>query len=205
MTDFVIAKYKEDISWVKNIKNSRVFIYDKSGDNDVYINLPNIGREAHTYLKHIINNYENLSDFTCFLQGNPYDNYKGNLKIELKDLENWNMIGFYPLSYVFISDLDGNPHHPGLDIDRIVFQKYFINKPNHLEFSVGALFIVDKKSILLRKKGFYESLLEEFNRDDIDNSLTNGGAGTPGNRMPWIMERVWKYIFDPNFKTKFDN
>jgi hypothetical protein len=32
MTDFVIAKYKEDISWVKNIKNSRVFIYDKSGE-----------------------------------------------------------------------------------------------------------------------------------------------------------------------------
>ena len=71
MLDIVIAKYKEDVSWSNQFKTSRVIIYDKSGEDNGFVNLPNFGRESHTYLTHIINNYDNLPDYTCFLQGNP--------------------------------------------------------------------------------------------------------------------------------------
>ena len=37
------------------------------------IALPNIGREAHTYLWHIIHNYESLGEVTVFCQGKPFD------------------------------------------------------------------------------------------------------------------------------------
>ena len=69
----VIAKYNEDISWAKPYN---YIIYDKSVINvnlPNYISLPNIGREAHTYLFHIVNNYSNLDDVTVFTQGNPFD------------------------------------------------------------------------------------------------------------------------------------
>lgn len=204
MTDFVISKYKEDISWVSDIKKSNLFIYNKNEEENSYIKLPNIGREAHTYLYHIVNNYENLSDYTCFLQGNPYEKFKGNLNCDIKSIENWNSVGFNSLFYILFCDLSGHPHHVGLEVDKIIFDKYFINKPNILEFSVGALFIVDKESILNRKKEFYEKLILEFYREDIDNMYTQGGGGTPGNKMPWVMERVWKYIFDSKYKTNFD-
>ncbi|MGL1148113.1 hypothetical protein ACSTLH_00765, partial [Vibrio parahaemolyticus] len=35
--------------------------------------LPNVGREAHTWIHHIIERYETLSPYTLFLQGNPLD------------------------------------------------------------------------------------------------------------------------------------
>ena len=40
----VIAKYKEDISWLTDLK-CKYIVYDKSKD------IPNIGREAETYLR----------------------------------------------------------------------------------------------------------------------------------------------------------
>ena len=51
---------------------SNVFIYNKGEKLDNTIVLPNIGR-CHTYFKHIVDNYHNLTDFIIFLQGNPFD------------------------------------------------------------------------------------------------------------------------------------
>ena len=64
-TEIVIARYNEDLSWLNKIdKNIKITIYNK-GNNNInfpFIQLPNIGRESHTYLYHIINNYDNLAD-----------------------------------------------------------------------------------------------------------------------------------------------
>lgn len=205
MTDVVVARYNENVDWCKNFKNSRVFIYDKSGINNGWINLPNVGREAHTYLTHIINNYDNLSEYVCFLQGNPFDGAKGYLNIRINELDDFNAnVDFYNLSYYTVCNLDGTPHHPNLNIDEIIFDRFFINKPQFLKFPVGALFIASKRAILNRSKQFYIDILNEFNRTDIDNSLTGGGGGAKGNKMPWICERIWPYIFNRDYKTKYD-
>jgi len=65
--DLVVAKYKEDVSWLSRI-NANYIVYDKSSGQ-----LPNIGREAHTYVYHIVNNYDSLSEWTAFVQGKPFD------------------------------------------------------------------------------------------------------------------------------------
>jgi Protein of unknown function (DUF3431) len=71
--EIVIAKYKEDVSWTQRL-TQHYTIYDKSNDPIFYsYRLPNIGREPHTYLYHIIKNYDNLADITVFLQGDPVD------------------------------------------------------------------------------------------------------------------------------------
>lgn len=72
-TELVVARYNEDLSWLFKVNNKKITIYNK-GNNINYnnIKLPNIGRESHTYLTHIIKNYDNLADITIFTQGDPF-------------------------------------------------------------------------------------------------------------------------------------
>lgn len=202
MVEVVVAKYKEDISWTKEFKNSKLFIYDKSGEDNGYINLPNIGREAHTYLYHIINNYDNLSDYVCFLQGNPYDGVKGNLNQNIKNIDSYNGSEFLCLSYLLKCNLDGGPIHPGLNIKEIIFDKYFKSSPKEIYFIVGAQFLVSRRMIKIRPKQFYINLLSEFERDDINDNIISIEKGGGVNKMPWIMERIWFYIFNEKYKLK---
>jgi len=72
--EIVIARYNENLDWIKELpKNIKVTIYNK-GINDIdypFIPLENIGRESHTYLYHIIHNYNKLAEKTIFCQGGP--------------------------------------------------------------------------------------------------------------------------------------
>jgi hypothetical protein len=83
VTELVIARYNEDISWLKNVKNKKITVYNKGIDNINIksIKLPNVGRESHTYLTHIINNYDNLADTTIFCQGDPFFHSQEFLKL----------------------------------------------------------------------------------------------------------------------------
>jgi hypothetical protein len=66
MKSLIVAKFREDISWLNNISGYKIYLYDK------LVDLPNIGREAHTYVHHIITNYSDLSDINVFTQANPF-------------------------------------------------------------------------------------------------------------------------------------
>lgn len=71
---YVIARYNEDISWADFLPN--VLVYNKGGhlDTDHELRqLPNVGREGHTFYTYMYENYDKLDDFTCFLQGDPMD------------------------------------------------------------------------------------------------------------------------------------
>jgi hypothetical protein len=70
----VIAKYKEDVSWVNELKSPYIVYNKNTEDNHLYENnLENIGREGHTFMYHIVQNYNNLNEYTAFVQGNPFD------------------------------------------------------------------------------------------------------------------------------------
>ena len=194
--NIIISKYKEDVSWTSRFKKSSIIIYDKSGEKSPYISLPNIGRESHTYLTYIIDNYDNLSEYTCFLQGNPFDHLV--YTIEHIDDMNLDNIDFFSLCKEFSCNLNGAPDHPNLNIKELIFDKYFIINIDTIKFAVGAQFIVSRKAILNRSKRFYELLLKEFLRTDIEDLYYND------NKMPWVLERVWYYIFNTKIKSKYD-
>ena len=75
--EIVVARYNEDISWLYPYLDHdiSIILYNKGQDIDKLdsrikeIKLPNIGREANTYLYHIVHNYDNLKEITIFLQG----------------------------------------------------------------------------------------------------------------------------------------
>lgn len=88
---YIVSRYNEDVEWTKYLQGN-VIIYNK-GKNDLFlpykhiniINLQNIGREGHTYLHHIITNYSNLSSYTYFLQGNPFEHCNDLLELMTLD------------------------------------------------------------------------------------------------------------------------
>ena len=94
----VVSRYNENIEWVDNY--SERIIYNKGDNYDgVYIRLKNFGRETHTYLHHIVNNYNSLSDYTFFVQGDPFP-HSPNI---INDINNLIVNGFQK-NFYWISD-----------------------------------------------------------------------------------------------------
>ena len=197
--DLVVSRFNEDISWLSQIKGFNTFIYNKGNQLERSISLPNIGREAHTYLYHIINNYDNLSDWTFFTQGHPFDHVKSYLTIlneftgeefnsTLKVNEGVHFLSDGVFNRTLFSKPNGNPHHTNtLNLDDIWLNLFQDNPIELYPFTAGAIFIVNRNSIKLRSKKFYERCLElSINRD----------------HSPWEFERIFPSIFNPEFKSK---
>lgn len=94
----MVSRYEEDISWVSEIlPNLRrdIYIYNKGSPlalnipNSKIIELENLGRESHTYLHHVIENYNSLPDITLFLPGSlmSIEEKQNQLKLLLKHIE----------------------------------------------------------------------------------------------------------------------
>lgn len=187
----IVAKYNEDVSWLDGYKN--VIVYDKLNDKD----LPNIGRESHTYLTYIIENYDNLPDVVFFTQGNisehNYSNISGFLNVEnfSKNLKE------YPFNYYFYcKNLGWNndhlyywkgPLYPKEELGFTQwFKKYIDNEydiNSGITFWMGAIFSVSKELIQARPKEYYQMLL------DLIPKTHNPEVGH-------YFERSWFYIFN---------
>jgi len=70
--EIVVAKYNEDVSWSDPWRKN-VTIYNKNPNDPRFPKLPNMGREAGTYLYHLLNRFDTLAERTLFLQGHPFD------------------------------------------------------------------------------------------------------------------------------------
>jgi hypothetical protein len=66
----VIAHYNEDLSWTKFLKYSYTVISKRGYSPETP---PNKGNEASSYLQYIIENYDNLSEYTIFVHGHRND------------------------------------------------------------------------------------------------------------------------------------
>jgi len=78
--EVVLSQYDEDVAWSDDYKNIRTVYCKKSSVGaEGCIPLENVGREGHTYLHHIVKNYDNLAEWTVFSQaGAPTVGYKGH-------------------------------------------------------------------------------------------------------------------------------
>jgi len=161
----VVAKYKEDVSWTGELHDQNEYhikVYDKEHD------YPNVGREAETYLRFILENYDNIPEYTAFVQGHPFDHFEKH--IFLSHLKNYKTCK--SLITLFEGDLSTN-----------------------ITFSIGAQFIVQRENILYRPKWFYEKIYNVLVRE---NPQSYGLTNTKCLVCPWSLERLWLYIFDKN-------
>jgi len=178
---YVIAKYKEDISWSDMLPNK--IIYDKS-DEQKGISLPNTGREAGTYLRYIIDHYDQLPSHVVFLQGNPFDHME-HTNISPSDS-----------CQPYGKNLNTEPvdYYPGLHMREYFSQLFGRPAPQILEVSYGAQYIVPRECILRHPIEFYKKL-QVMLKDDSYDKAHYYNTYDPETLNPWIMERLWYYIF----------
>jgi hypothetical protein len=89
--EVVVSWYKEDLGWISEMNLTTKFpikIYAKGiAEHPVYQRyiagpIPNLGMESHTYIYHIVHNYDNLAPCTIFAVGGITAAERGRLKVD---------------------------------------------------------------------------------------------------------------------------
>ena len=227
----VIARYNEDISWVNRASEFQtdVVIYDKSVNledpgyfnriSDRLVILPNIGREAHTYIRHIVENYDNLYDVEIFSQGriedqNIPDFWGGVSDMLTRDID---FLDFSTTRKIIClnesSYLNVSQRHPEVDINdrgsgsyiflatdghRKLYEMAHGQVPDrdhcHMEYGCHAIFAVTRERIQSIPHSVYKEMLDLF--------LVKGKSySDTGSHVFWAyeFEYAWKLIFSPSF------
>ncbi len=184
----IVARYNEDITWTKEFPNVKIYNKgSKLGDEYNEICLSNVGREGHTYYKHICDNYDNLEDYTIFLQGYPFDHSPNIIPNLYKYINNKDL----NIEFEFLSegihnstlDTECNRYWQCKNIHEDWMRVFGTNSiDNECIFGAGAQFIVSKNSILKNPKSFYENIVKmlEYTVDPLEG---------------YNIERFHKYIF----------
>lgn len=218
-TTICVARFKELVEWLP-LGNS--IIYNKSDMIPVHlqsrahsiVSLPNVGREADTYLNHIIRNYDTLSQITVFVQGRIRDHVRIDEKKFIKILVTQARENGFSTERLIRND-DPNHPHWGREWNKnylggtswykeneyrgdvhLTFKDWFeqmIDMPYpEGEFSLypNAIFAVDKDHILSRPREYYQKLLEtvSWHSDPVEGHF---------------LERSWYYIFNCHIPIKY--
>jgi hypothetical protein len=224
-TLIVISRYNEDLNWLndEHFDKYQYIVYNK-GVNDDYVKsanfkkelkLENVGRETHTYLTHIINNYDELADFTIFVPGsleleNKYERAK-RLFIETDNNENSDLLSCIKFDtsvkdtfndFQIDSYLSSNQNNKTINNDASIkeseirpFGKWYESTFNNVNidgkcFTQNAIFGITKDTILKKPKSYYIDLIEHVN--DHNNPETGH-----------YFERSWETVFYPYSNVKY--
>lgn len=180
---FCISHFNGSIDWVSIINKNNYIIYNKSGNNldkvINHVNIKNVGYNLYSYLKYIIDNYNNLPNTVVFCKDNifsrhvDYDLFLNLLKrntftcIEKKIKNKKNrfpvVLRLSDSGFTEINSSWYKYKYPRLFFnDFNSFYKYIfknVEKPHFLRFAPGGNYIVPKSNILSRSKIFYKNLL----------------------------------------------
>lgn len=211
--DLVIARYNESLNWLDDIdtSNINVIVYNKHDEDfihpkvDKVIKLENVGKCDHTYLYHIIENYDNLNDVTIFTAGSCDMPYKWAQFKKVFDKATtqydsaFEVVAQYDIRnslYDFVLD----EWKTSNDINRSKnnevktqlcsvrpFGKWYESKfgdlvTNHVTYM--GMFAASRKDIHNRSKEFYKDLI-----NDVMTSNPECGH---------FIERSWIAIFQPS-------
>ncbi len=191
----VIARYNESLSWLDTcltpVQRRSVWIYNKGPDPVIsqIKTLPNVGREAHTYLTYIIENYENLPERVYFLQGDPFPHLEipPTFEIVQKWFRAWDIqINRDGCSKnIKQSIVDRNYREPNTDPCSLDFgdwmEAHVCPFRSPIRWYMGAIFGISGSKIKNRSKEYYMSLLEDLQ--------------TLKPEVAYYLERAWFYIF----------
>ena len=199
MKEVVISAYDRDYHyWVNNLnKDIKVTVYRKGTNynlaDEIYLE-NNVGRDVHTFFYHIVNNYDNLANYTFTSQDYFHDHVRNYIDIMNGDIrtlkenavQDFGECWFYCTQYggKLNCDKNGAPHHAGLDIPTIWNQLFKIDCPDTIVFTPTGHFCATNKHIQKRPLTFYKKVLNILETNE---------------QAPWIIERLEPYIFDLNY------
>ncbi len=171
--ELVVAHYHESLNWLRRVPPGiKKTIYSKADTplSIPHLPLPNVGREAHTYLHHLVTRYDSLADFTVFCQGKPFDHaYDFHHSLRAFAAGDLPDTPFQWLGHIIDSDTpDGqlfrewskNDTGEGLDLAGFHRQLFGTDGPQDYPFYLGAQFVVSRDLALRQPLTFYRKALE---------------------------------------------
>ena len=213
--ELVVARYNEDLHWLKQspFSNYSVVCYNK-GPNDAFYHSPkmktvhvkNVGRCDHTYLYHIVKNYDQLAEITLFLPGSVNMPHKMKKALQqIQEVEKHKTTVFLGRHYpegVFEKCKDFQLDHwvASDKTNQQINQESHLKKANprpfgrwyqkhfqdlHVEYiSHFGILGISRDHIVQHPKSYYETLLKELDND------SNPEVGH-------YFERAWAAVFSP--------
>jgi len=180
-----------------------IVIYNKSGKEISTAGFPekkleirdleNIGREGETYLRHIIENYDNLDDYTIFIQDDTNNHITDNTDFVEKTMYLietkqpfyqykciWNGRNYNWTRMIIDGMCEISGHFPNPYSIRDLCDQFEIVLPSLYYTEIAAFFMVHKDTIRRRPLDFYIRLKEWLLSDE-----KNG----------FVLEHTWKIIF----------
>lgn len=198
---FIISKYNESIP-SKIFDTKHLYIYDKNpissenfykhiNKNIKYEHLQNVGRCDHTYLYHIIKNYDNLNDINFFIPASTFicdDLHIFKLEIlnkyfiinrESNDTVFFKNIQDIPLLMMF-NNFKISGHSTSTESNRLfkedklktcdfTYNEWYIENFGHRNVyygSFGSILCLHKRHILQHPKKYYENLIKYLDKYD---------------------------------------
>lgn len=196
--ELVVANYEENLDWISTIPPSlydKLTIYNKGSYKNYSqfiqkgartYDLHNVGREGHTYLYHIVNNFDNLSEVTMFLPGSTNTFYQKQAQLDLlleglKEKKDSIVIGFNDPVYIKneLTTFKIDEYEITSSENKRVNPKSSLT-PSHIRplgrwiesrfpgeeltcIGYRGLVVASRDDILKRPKSFYEGLMAELN------------------------------------------
>ena len=211
----VISRYDETLQWIGRKKiGADLLVYNKGGvqiPTSIRRNikhtriLQNVGRESHTHLTHIIENYDRLAKITFFTQGSPHLLGKSiEWFLNLDSNEECSRMNIQPnnkcVRHILYKSNENPPKHCKLAFSKR--WKTIKSKTNLLswwcevlgyafplkeqcKFSYHGTFSVTREYIRKYPKSYYIKIIK---------TLSHSIAPEEGH----FMERAWSTIFNPN-------
>ncbi|EHK47767.1 hypothetical protein TRIATDRAFT_44803 [Trichoderma atroviride IMI 206040] len=218
----VAARFQEDlVPWLPVANYT--YVYDKGHipqsndtvDHDAfrsYVELPNIGREGHTHLYHIVNNWDTLEDYMVFSQAAPFDLIGSVVNTTSKMVEVALQVHpgeVNPFDPTLFHDVDDwakinwtDPKESiwmtASELKSLVFAPYtpaelweFVLEEDHppaIRAAHGGIFAVRRDTIKSRPREVYERALQRF----VEANVTNPELG-------FMWERFWTPTFSQQY------
>jgi hypothetical protein len=218
--ELVVAHYGENLDWLSGVPEciDRITIYSKGGTVGVVdrrakvIRLPNVGREAHTFLHHFVDRYDSLAETTFTAQGGALLHAPDLLGLlamdhlvpttlsyhyapdipsqEIKDLDLTQFVGPYEVRYgLFLHFGSRNPATNLRWFDQAWVNTFECPMPVPYYFGYGAMWALPRRTIMGRSRDFYRSLM---------SPLLDQGPDYQQFTQPidaWSIEALWNAIF----------
>lgn len=209
----IVSRYKDNTNWVNKL-TSPYTIIDKE-------NTTNVGNEAWSYIRFLIDNYYNLPDRMLFVHGHENSYHQDYTTWYIANNLNWNLEFMninsrrFEEQYIsLINDFENNERNYRKSYElwiktpwKNVFGQFPI--PHTLTFLGHAQFLVSKNYVLRHPVQFYKHILNWLETTTLDKDLYIGDIRNFNRNESYVSARVleytWHYIFTGDPEEQLGN
>lgn len=223
--ELVVARYQENIRWVYRTSESidSIIVYNKGdsiqaqSERVKIVELPNAGREAHSYIHHFLHNRAALADITLVCQANPFehsDRFGDRLALDYTELKSLSVRYMHDWPFQNVTSKDKVEEYKGFQIrlgdmkyfghrDKVETRKWFEHIwstmfidpcPEEYYYGYSAMWAIPRNLILNRSIKFWE-----YYYDLLSHQVSNEAYVCSIDA--WAMEALWHAIFTPKYRT----